>query len=198
MFLVGGEVGNPHHHPGHDGGDHVDRAVQRFGDQCERTDSDADDQFCHRHAGTGKDRYRGDAGLLAGMVIAHGCGFIAFSSEVPSGSREENASKHKIRALSNKKASMTARIRHRLTAAKLRIVPILNSCRQSVTTILPRCLLASMCSKALPISANANTRSIGNCSLRASTAPQISFLTSSKISRISSIVRVRKVTPMWL
>ena len=37
----------------------------------------------------------------------------------------------------------------------------------SVTTILPRCLLASMCSNALPISSNENTLSIGNCSFRA-------------------------------
>jgi len=32
----------------------------------------------------------------------------------------------------------------------------------SVTTILPRCRLASMCSNALPISSNANTLSIGS------------------------------------
>ena len=37
---------------------------------------------------------------------------------------------------------------------------------QTVTTILPRCLLASMCSNALPISSKANTLSIGNCSFR--------------------------------
>src|SRR3984885_836900 len=55
-----------------------------------------------------------------------------------------------------------------------------------------------MCSNALPISSNANTLSIGNCSLRDSTAGQISLQTSSKISRISSIERVRKVTPIWL
>ena len=40
----------------------------------------------------------------------------------------------------------------------------------SVTTILPRCLLASMCSNALSMSSNAYTLSIGSCSLRDSTA----------------------------
>jgi hypothetical protein len=39
----------------------------------------------------------------------------------------------------------------------------------SVTTILPRCLLASMCAKAWPMSPKAKTRSIGSCSLRCST-----------------------------
>ena len=52
----------------------------------------------------------------------------------------------------------------------MRIVPILKGARYSVTTILPRCLLASMCSNALPISSNANTLSIGSCSFRDSTA----------------------------
>ena len=35
-----------------------------------------------------------------------------------------------------------------------------------VTTILPRCLLASMCSNALPISANGQTLSIGSSNLQ--------------------------------
>jgi len=52
-----------------------------------------------------------------------------------------------------------------------------------------------MCSNAASIWSKAKTLSIGSCSLRDSTAPQMSFLTSSKISRISSMVRVRKVTP---
>ncbi len=36
MLVVRRPVGHPHHHPGDDGRDQIDRAVQRFGDQRER------------------------------------------------------------------------------------------------------------------------------------------------------------------
>ena len=65
MFVVCGAVGNPHHQPGDDGGDHVDRRVQRFGDQRETADCNADHEFSRRHAGAGKDRNNRDAGLDA-------------------------------------------------------------------------------------------------------------------------------------
>ena len=63
MFLVGRAVGNPHHHPGDDGRDQVDRRVQRFGDQRETADRDADHEFGRGHAGAGKNRNRRDAGF---------------------------------------------------------------------------------------------------------------------------------------
>ena len=77
MFLVRGAVGNPHHQPGDDGRDHVDRGVQRLGDQRETADGDADHEFGRGHAGAGENRDRGDCGFFAGSM---GCHARRFSS----------------------------------------------------------------------------------------------------------------------
>ncbi len=53
MLLVGGHIRHPHHQPGHDGRDHIDRGVQRLRDQREAADGDADREFRRRHAGAG-------------------------------------------------------------------------------------------------------------------------------------------------
>ena len=77
MFLVGGAVGHPHHQPGDDGRDHVDRGVQRLGDQRETADRDADHEFGRRHAGAGENRNRRDAGFDGVNGMAHGRGLAA-------------------------------------------------------------------------------------------------------------------------
>ena len=74
MLFVGGAVGNPHHHPGDDGRDHVDRRVQGFGDQREAADGDADHEFGRGHAGAGKNRDRRDAGFYGVIGKPHGRG----------------------------------------------------------------------------------------------------------------------------
>ena len=79
MFLVRGTVGNPHHQPGDDGRDHVDRRVQRLGDQRQTADGDADREFGRRHAGAGEDRNRRDAGF---DVVIGGDSWPGFSSLV--------------------------------------------------------------------------------------------------------------------
>ncbi len=63
MLVVGRPVGNPHHQPGDDGRDQVDRGVQRFGDQRQTADGDADREFGRGHRGAGEDRDRRDAGF---------------------------------------------------------------------------------------------------------------------------------------
>ena len=82
MFLVGGPVGHPHHHPGDDGRDHVDRGVQRFRDQRETADGDADREFGRGHAGAGEDRDRRDAGFDGVGGFAHGRGFSSPSCNI--------------------------------------------------------------------------------------------------------------------
>ena len=85
MFLVGGAVGNPHHQPGDDGRDQIDRGVQRLGNQRETADGDADHEFGRGHAGAGENRNRGDAGfdvgngvgLMGGGLAAHPCNIKA-------------------------------------------------------------------------------------------------------------------------
>ncbi len=74
MLLVGGAVGNPHHHPGDDGRDHIDRRVQGLRDQRETADRDADDELRRCHAGAGKHGNRGDAGFYGVIGMAHGPG----------------------------------------------------------------------------------------------------------------------------
>ena len=63
MFLVGRRVGHPHHQPGDDGRDHVDRGVQGLRDQRQRADRDADGEFRRGHAGAGENRDRRDIGF---------------------------------------------------------------------------------------------------------------------------------------
>ena len=82
MFLVGGPVGNPHHHPGDDGGDHVDRRVQRLGDQGETADGDADRELGRGHAGAGEDRDRRDAGFDGVGGFVHGLRFSSRSCNI--------------------------------------------------------------------------------------------------------------------
>ena len=65
MLLVGRLVGHPHHQPGDDGRDQVDRGVQGFGDQRQRADGDADHEFGRGHGGAGENRDRRDAGSYA-------------------------------------------------------------------------------------------------------------------------------------
>ena len=77
MFLVRRAVGNPHHHPGDDSRDHIDRGVQRFGDQRETADGGADREFGRGHAGAGKDRNRRDAGFDGVIGMIHGRGLAA-------------------------------------------------------------------------------------------------------------------------
>ena len=73
MFVVGGQIRHPHHQPGDDGRDHVDRGVQGLRDQRERADRDADREFGRGHAGAGEDRDRGDVGLDGvGLVMGGG------------------------------------------------------------------------------------------------------------------------------
>src|SRR6476646_9833271 len=178
MLFVRRKVGHPHHQPGDDGRDHVDGGVQRLGNQRETADGNTDHEFGRGHAGAGKNRDRRDPGFDSVIGRTHGRGFSSPSLII--------------------KAPINCAIATQSQQRLLRIIPTLkSSSRYSVTTILPRWRLASMCSKALPISSNANTLSIGSCSLRDSTAGQISLRTSSKISRISSIERVRKVTPIY-
>ena len=77
MLVVRGPVGNPHHQPGDDGRDHVDRGVQRLGDQRETADGDADHELRRGHAGAGEDRDRRDRGFFA---VGMGCHGRRFSS----------------------------------------------------------------------------------------------------------------------
>ena len=88
MFLVGGPVGNPHHQPGDDGRDHIDRAVQRLGDQRETADGNADHELGGSHPGAGKDGNRRDAGFVVVNVMTHGRGFSspAINIKAPIGS----------------------------------------------------------------------------------------------------------------
>ena len=64
VLVVGRLVGHPHHRPGDDGRDQVDRGVQRFGDQRQRADRDADHELGRRHAAAGEDRDRRDRCLV--------------------------------------------------------------------------------------------------------------------------------------
>ncbi len=82
MLLVRGSVGNPHHHPGDDGRDHVDRTVQGFGNQRQTADGDADHEFGRGHAGAGEDRNRRDAGFDGVGMFAHGRSFISPSVNI--------------------------------------------------------------------------------------------------------------------
>ena len=71
MFVVGGQVRHPHHQPGDDGRDHVDRGVQGLRDQRERADRDADREFGRGHAGAGENRDRRDV-RFDGVGACHG------------------------------------------------------------------------------------------------------------------------------
>ena len=81
MFLVGRLVGHPHHQPGDDGRDHVDRGVQGLRDQRQRADRDADREFGRGHAGAGENRDRGDVGL-DGLGACHGRRFSRASVNI--------------------------------------------------------------------------------------------------------------------
>ena len=87
MLRVGGAVGNPHHHPGHDGRDQVDRRVQGLGDQGQAADGDADRELGGGHGGAGKDRDRGDAGFdgVNGLAHGRGCSSPSGNIKAPSG-----------------------------------------------------------------------------------------------------------------
>ena len=63
MLLVRRLIGHPHHRPGDDGRDQVDRGVQGFGDQRQRADRDPDHELGRGHAAAGEDRNRGDRGF---------------------------------------------------------------------------------------------------------------------------------------
>ena len=71
MFVVGRAIGEPHHHPGNHGRDEVDRRMQRFGDQREAADGDADDEFGGGKAAARDHRDCGNAAFPDGNIIAH-------------------------------------------------------------------------------------------------------------------------------
>ncbi len=83
-----------------------------------------------------------------------------------------------------------ARVHRRLREAGGEVVPHI------VSTILPKCLLARMCACASTAWSSGKRRSIGSVSLPAVTASQRSARMRRPISRTSSRVRVRKVTPI--
>ena len=90
MLFVRGSVGNPHHQPGDDGRDHVDRGVQGLGDQRETADGDADREFGRGHAGAGEDRDRGDCGIFWLGAWAVMRGGLAGRPLTSSGDRRRN------------------------------------------------------------------------------------------------------------
>ena len=90
MLVVRRPVGNPHHQPGDDGGDHVDRGVQRFGDQRQTADGDADREFRRGHRGAGEDRDRRDAGFDVVNGVGHGRRCSRPACQVKSADRARN------------------------------------------------------------------------------------------------------------
>ncbi|MEY9570555.1 hypothetical protein ABH978_006394 [Bradyrhizobium ottawaense] len=80
VLLVGRLVGHPHHSPGDDGRDQVDRGVQGLGDQRERADRDADRELGRRHAAAGEDGDRGDRGFA--VLGGHGGGFSSLARDI--------------------------------------------------------------------------------------------------------------------
>ena len=82
MFIVGGAIGNPHHQPGDDGRNQIDRTVQGLGNQRETADGDTDHEFRSGHAGAGNDRDRRDAGFGTVNGSGHGRGFSSPSCNI--------------------------------------------------------------------------------------------------------------------
>ncbi|MHC2724711.1 hypothetical protein ACVMGE_007198 [Bradyrhizobium diazoefficiens] len=80
MLVVGRLVGHPHHRPGDDGRDQVDRGVQGFRDQRERADRHADHELRRRHAAAGEDRDGRDRGLV--VLGGHGGGFSSPARDI--------------------------------------------------------------------------------------------------------------------
>jgi hypothetical protein len=100
MFIVSRAIGNPHHNPGDHGCHEIDRTVQRFRDQREAADGDADRQFDHGHAGAGDDRDRRDPGFDSCDGKTHGRGLAAHpSTEKPHGFATANQSQHCLRII---------------------------------------------------------------------------------------------------